>query len=46
MNHIVLLLASYPDLPMFFNVSHEKFLHEVLKNMGRPGYEAMLLLQG
>ena len=27
-------VASYPGLPMFFNV-HEK-------NMGRPGYEAIL----
>ena len=32
-------LASYPSLPMLFNVH---FLRETLKNMGRPGYEATL----
>ena len=34
-------LASYPGLPMFFNVSREKS-RETLKNMGRPGYEATI----
>ena len=34
-------LASYPGLPMFFNVSRQKS-GETLKNMGRPGYEAKL----
>ena len=33
-------LTSYPGLPMFFNV-----LHETLKNMERPGYEAILKLE-
>ena len=30
-------IASYPGFPMFFNISHK-----LLKNVGRPGYEAML----
>ena len=30
-------LASYPGLPMFFNVD---FSRATLRNMGRPGYEA------
>ena len=35
-------LASYPALPMFFNVAREKsdFSCATLKNMGRAGYEA------
>lgn len=33
-----LVVASYPGLPMSFNVSCE-----TLKNMGMPGYEARLV---
>ena len=29
--HVVVMVASYPDLPVFFNIS---------RKMGRPGYEA------
>ena len=35
-------VASYPGLPVFFNVARFNFQRATLKNTGRPGYEAKM----
>ena len=43
--HKIKEIASYPGLPMFFNVPHKNlpnFSRGTLKNMGKSGYEATM----